>query len=99
MAEQVERLAHHALQGRGVGQGRALLPSRRGRRLGASAYREAVAYFEQALEALGHLPEHPDAGGSWPSSSDHRLGGLLSLVGAREESRPVGRGRGAGPTA
>ena len=30
LAEQVERLAHHALRGRGVGQGRDLLPAGRG---------------------------------------------------------------------
>jgi predicted ATPase len=62
MAEQVDRLAHHALWGemwekavrycRQVGE--------RARNRGA--WREAVTDYEQALDALGHLPEHPDTG-------------------------------------
>ena len=56
VAEQVERLAHHAL--RGEVWDKALVYCRQaGARALASAYREAVAYFEQALSALPHLPE------------------------------------------
>ena len=56
LAEQVE-LAHHAM--RGEAWGKALAYNRQaGARVAArSAYREAVAYFEQALVALEHLPE------------------------------------------
>ena len=58
LTEQVERLAHHALPGRGVGQGRHLLPARPApRRSTRSALREAAAAFEQALAALEHLPD------------------------------------------
>jgi class 3 adenylate cyclase/tetratricopeptide (TPR) repeat protein len=57
LAEQVDRLAHHAM--RGEMWDKALLYSRQagGRSAARSAYREAVACFEQALAALGHLPE------------------------------------------
>ena len=46
--------------GRGVGQGRGLLPAGGDKAMARSAYREAVGYFEQALEALPHLPETRD---------------------------------------
>jgi DNA-binding winged helix-turn-helix (wHTH) protein/class 3 adenylate cyclase/tetratricopeptide (TPR) repeat protein len=57
MAEQVERLAHHALRGevwdKAVTYGR-----QAGEKAAArSACREAVEYFEEALSALAHLPE------------------------------------------
>jgi class 3 adenylate cyclase/tetratricopeptide (TPR) repeat protein len=57
VAEQVERLAHHAL--RGEVWDKALAYSRRAgeKAMARSAYREAVASFEQALGALAHLPE------------------------------------------
>ena len=57
LAEQVDRLAHHAL--RGEVWDKALCYSRQaGTMAGArSAHREAVAYLEQALVALQHLPE------------------------------------------
>ena len=54
--EQVDRLARHAL--RGEVWDKALPYSRQAgdKALAASAYREAVMCFEQALEALAHLP-------------------------------------------
>jgi tetratricopeptide (TPR) repeat protein len=57
LAEQVERLAHHAL--RGEIWDKALVYGRQAgeKAVVRSAYREAVGYFEQALSALGHLPE------------------------------------------
>ena len=60
MAEQVERLAHHAL--RGEAWDKALVYCRQAgeRTMARSAYREAVGYFEQALRALQHLPETLD---------------------------------------
>jgi predicted ATPase len=60
LAEQVERLAHHAL--RGAVWDKALADNRQAgvRAAARSAYREAVAYFEQALTALAQLPEHRD---------------------------------------
>src|SRR5262249_45408895 len=57
MVEQVERLAHHAQQGevwdKAVRYGR----QSGEKALTRSAYREAVAAFEQALVALQYLPE------------------------------------------
>jgi class 3 adenylate cyclase/tetratricopeptide (TPR) repeat protein len=61
LAEQVERLGHHA--GRGERWDKAVTYLRQaGEKAAArSAHREAVAYFEQALEALGHRPEGREA--------------------------------------
>jgi class 3 adenylate cyclase/tetratricopeptide (TPR) repeat protein len=57
VAEQVERLAHHAL--RGEVWDKALLYCRQAgeKAVSRSGHREAVGYFEQALSALRHLPE------------------------------------------
>jgi tetratricopeptide (TPR) repeat protein len=55
--EQIEHLAHHALRGE-VWQKAITYLRQAGKKAAArSANREAVAYFEQALEALTHLPE------------------------------------------
>jgi len=56
VAEQVERLAHHAL--RGEVWDKALVYCRQAgeKALARSAHREAVGSFEQALSALPHLP-------------------------------------------
>ena len=57
LTEQVDRLAHHALQGE-VWDKAAAYGHQAGEKAAAhSAYRMAVARFEQALEALTHLPE------------------------------------------
>jgi tetratricopeptide (TPR) repeat protein len=60
LAEQVDRLAHHALRGevwdKAVTYGR----QAGARALARSAYRQAVTTFEQALVALQHLPEGRD---------------------------------------
>jgi tetratricopeptide (TPR) repeat protein len=60
VAEQVERMAHHAL--RGEVWEKALVCCRQAgdKALARSAHREAVGYFEQALLALSHLPEQRD---------------------------------------
>jgi class 3 adenylate cyclase/tetratricopeptide (TPR) repeat protein len=59
-AEQVERLAHHAL--RGAVWDKAVVYCRQAGEKGMarSAYREAVEYLDQALRALQHLPEQRD---------------------------------------
>jgi class 3 adenylate cyclase/tetratricopeptide (TPR) repeat protein len=61
LSEQVERLAYHAL--RGEVWDKALVYFRRAGAIAAarSAYREAVAYFEQALVACKQLQESPYA--------------------------------------
>jgi tetratricopeptide (TPR) repeat protein len=60
LAEQVERLTHHAL--RGEVWDKALVYCRQAgeKAMMRSAYREAVGSFEQALRVLPHLPDHRD---------------------------------------
>jgi class 3 adenylate cyclase/DNA-binding winged helix-turn-helix (wHTH) protein/tetratricopeptide (TPR) repeat protein len=60
VAEQVERLAHHALRGEVWDKALAYCRQAGEKALARSAYREAVASFEQALSALPHLPETRD---------------------------------------
>ena len=57
LTEQVERLAHHAMRGELWDKALAYCRQAGERAAARSAYREAVAYFEQALAALAHLPE------------------------------------------
>ncbi len=60
LAEQVDRLAHHAFRGEVWGQAVSYLRQAGAKAFARSANREAVAYFEQALTALAHLPETRD---------------------------------------
>jgi predicted ATPase len=60
LPEQVERLAHHALRGEVWDKALAYLRQAGEKAMARSAHREAVGYFEQALSALSHLPEHRD---------------------------------------
>ena len=60
VAEQVERLAHHALRGEVWDKALAYCRQAGEKAMARSAYREAVGYFEQALSALPHLPETRD---------------------------------------
>jgi tetratricopeptide (TPR) repeat protein len=57
VAEQVERLAHHALRGELWAKALAYCRQAGEKAMTRSAYREAVEYFEQALSTLQHLPE------------------------------------------
>jgi len=57
LAEQVERLAHHAFRGEMWDKTVAYLHEAGRKAAARSAYKEAASYFEQALEALRHLPE------------------------------------------
>ena len=60
MAEQVERLAHHALRGEVWDKAVTYCQQAGARAYDRAAFREAVAAFEQALQALAHLPEDGD---------------------------------------
>src|SRR5262249_39697815 len=60
VAEQVERLAHHALRGEVWDKALAYCRQVGEKAMTQSAYHEAVEYFEQALGALAHLPEQHD---------------------------------------
>jgi class 3 adenylate cyclase/tetratricopeptide (TPR) repeat protein len=57
VAEQVERLAHHALRGEVWAKTLAYCRQAGEKAMTRSAYREAVGYYEQALSTLSHLPE------------------------------------------
>src|SRR5262249_14156856 len=60
LAEQIERLAHHTLQGEVWDKVLVYCRQAGEKAMMRSAYREAVEYFEQALRALQHLPEQRD---------------------------------------
>ena len=57
LAEQVERLAHHALRGEVWDKALAYCRQAGEKAMARSAHREAVGHFEQALSTLPHLPE------------------------------------------
>jgi len=57
LIEQVERLAHHAARGEVWDKAVTYLRQAGTKADARSAIREAASYFEQALTALGHLPE------------------------------------------
>src|SRR5712691_4133657 len=60
VAEQVERLAHHALRGEVWDKAVTYCQQAGTRASDRAAFREAVASFEQALQVLAHLPEDGD---------------------------------------
>ena len=96
VAEQVERLAHHALRGEVWDKAVTYCQQAGARAYDRAAFREAVASFEQALQALAHLPEHGD---TRVLAIELRLalGGPLTRTGrVWAAPRPVGRGRGPG---
>ena len=107
VAEQVERLAHHALRGEVWEKALAYFRQAGEKALARSAYREAVGSFEQALSALRHLPERR---GTLEQAIDLRLalrtalhpsgdsGGILAylreaeaLAAALDDSRRLGQ--------
>jgi tetratricopeptide (TPR) repeat protein len=58
--DQVDRLAHHALRGEVWDKAVTYCQQAGARAHNRAAFREAVAAFEQALQALAHLPEDGD---------------------------------------
>jgi class 3 adenylate cyclase len=60
LAEHVERLAHHALRGEVWDKALAYCQQAGVRAWGRAACSGSVVYFEQALQALAHLPEDDD---------------------------------------
>jgi tetratricopeptide (TPR) repeat protein len=57
LTEQVERLAHHALQGEVWAKAVTYCQQAGARADDRAALREAVAFYDQALQTLAHLPE------------------------------------------
>ena len=62
VAEQVDRLAHHALRGEVWEKALRYCRQAGTRAFDRAAFHEAVAAFDQALQALTHLPEHDNTG-------------------------------------
>src|SRR5262249_46779032 len=60
IAEQIERLAHHALRGEVWDKTLAYYRQAGEKAMARSAHGEAVGYFERALSALPYLPETRD---------------------------------------
>jgi class 3 adenylate cyclase/tetratricopeptide (TPR) repeat protein len=92
-AEQVERLAHHALRGEVWAKAVTYCQQTGARAYDRAALREALAAFEQALQALAHLPEDGDTRGraidlrlavERPLGSLGELGRSLALLGEAE---------------
>src|SRR5262249_7013036 len=79
--DHVERLAHHALRGEVWDKAVACCQQAGARAYDRAAFREAVAYYEQALQALDHLPE---SGATRVLAIELRLalGGPLNALGA-----------------
>ena len=61
--DQVERLAYHALRGELWAKAVIFYQQAGARAHDRAAFREAVASFEQALQALAHLPKDSDTRG------------------------------------
>ena len=107
VAEQVERLAHHALRGEVWDKALAYGRQAGEKAMMRSAHREAVGSFEQALRALPHLPETRDTreqaidlrlalrSALWPTGDWGRLLAYLreaeALAEALDDPRRLGR--------
>ena len=84
VAEQVDRLAHHALRGEVWAKAATYGQQAGARAYDRAAFRGAVASFEQALQALAHLPDDDDTRGL-AIDLRHALGNPLTALG--EERR------------
>ena len=93
LTEQVERLAHHALRGEVWEKAVTYCRQAGARACDRAAFREALAAFEQALQALAHLPEDGDTRGlaidlrlalTQPLDALGEYGRCLALLGEAE---------------
>src|SRR6516162_1434698 len=90
LAENVERLAHHALRGEAWEKAVAFLHQAGTKAVNRSAHREATTFFEQALGALRHLPPQPE----WHARAiDLHLDASRSLMMSGERARSVDHAR------
>jgi tetratricopeptide (TPR) repeat protein len=96
LTEQVERLAHHAMRGELWDKALAYCWQAGDRATTRSAYREAVAYFEQALAALAYLPERHE---TLAQAIDLRLDLRNALLPLDEQARLLEHLRTAEPLA
>jgi tetratricopeptide (TPR) repeat protein len=86
LAEQVERLAHHALRGAVWDKACAYSQQAGARALDQSAHRAAVVSYEQALAALEHLPQERETL-AW--GIDLHLALRQALVALHENEREI----------
>ena len=84
VAEQVERLAHHAVRGEVWDKAVTYCQQAGARAYDRAAFREALAAFEQALQARAHLPED---GGTGVRAIELRLALGFSLLPLDEPRR------------
>jgi class 3 adenylate cyclase/tetratricopeptide (TPR) repeat protein len=85
LAEQVDRLAHHAFRGAVWEKAVPYCRQAGEKAFDRGALREALTGFEQAIDALGHLPETPNTG-EFAIQLRHSLGAVLSLRGEYQRS-------------
>ncbi len=84
LIEHVERLGHHAVRGELWDKALLYLRQAGARALDRSAYREAAGYYEQALEALSHLPDTRE---TQEAGLDIRLALRSALLPSAESAR------------
>jgi class 3 adenylate cyclase/tetratricopeptide (TPR) repeat protein len=86
LVEHIERLAHHAQRGELWNRAVRFLQQAGAKAFGRSANREAVMFFEQALEALRQLPETPE---TTAQTADVHLGIRPALMLLGEHARTL----------
>jgi class 3 adenylate cyclase/tetratricopeptide (TPR) repeat protein len=96
LPEHIERLAHHAFRGEVWDRAVGYLHQAGARAAARLANREAVRYFEQALSALGHLPETRE---TLEHAIDVRLEIREALLPLGDIEKAFGRVREAAPLA
>jgi tetratricopeptide (TPR) repeat protein len=90
LAEHVERLAHHALRGEAWEKAVVFLHQAGAKAAERSAYREAAACFEQALDGLQCFPPHPE----WQARAiDLHLDASHALLVSGERAKSVDHAR------
>ena len=88
LTEHVERLGHHAVRGEMWEKALHYLRQAGLKALDRSAYREAVGYYEQAIDALSHLPETRD---TREQAIDLRLALRSALLPSNDSARILAR--------
>ena len=88
LIEHVERLGHHAVRGEMWEKALHYLRQAGLKALDRSAYREAVGYYEQAIDALSHLPQTRD---TREQAIDLRLALRSALLPSNDSARILAR--------
>jgi class 3 adenylate cyclase/tetratricopeptide (TPR) repeat protein len=88
LIEHIERLGHHAVRGEIWEKALQYLRQAGLKALDRSAHREAVAYYEQTIDALAHLPETRD---TREQAIDLRLALRSALLPSNDSARILAR--------